>query len=53
MGPQGLFDFTLNYNIITLNPNFVRTSIGLKYFTSPGLKNIYLIVARLRFILKG
>ena len=37
----------------TLRPRRVRISTGRKYFTSPGLKNMYLTVDLLRFILKG
>lgn len=37
----------------TLRPSLVRTSTGLKYLTSLGLKNMKRIVDRLRFILKG
>ena len=48
---ERLLYFTLNKCIGTLSPSRVFISTGLKYFTSDGLKNMYLIVDRLRFIL--
>ena len=53
MRPQRLFYFALNIHIRTLRPSFVLISTGLKYFTSPGLKNIYRTVDLLLLILKG
>lgn len=51
MSSQRLFDFALHTLIDTLRPIFVLISIGRKYFTSLGLKNIYLTVALLLLIL--
>lgn len=51
MSSQRLFYFALHTLIDTLRPIFVLISIGRKYFTSLGLKNIYLTVALLLLIL--
>lgn len=51
MSSQRLFDFALHTLIDTLRPIFVLISIGRKYFTSLGLKNIYRTVALLLLIL--
>ena len=51
--PEGFFYLALSDGISTRRPSLVRRSIGLKNFTSPGLKNINLIVERLLLILKG
>jgi len=46
MSAQRLLYFALNHYKDTLSPRRVRTSTGLKYFTSLGLKNINLTVDR-------
>ncbi len=48
---ERLFYFALHSYKYTRRPSLVLISTGLKYFTSPGLKNIYLTVALLLFIL--
>lgn len=53
MRPERLLYFTLYNHQCTLRPSLVRSSIGLKYLTSLGLKNMKRIVDRLLFILKG
>ena len=50
---QRFLDFALNNHTHTLRPSLVLISTGLKYFTSPGLKNMYRTVDLLLLILKG
>lgn len=50
---EGLFYLALSYEISTRRPSLVRRSIGLKNFTSLGLKNMNRMVERLLLILNG
>lgn len=50
---ERFFYLALSYGIITRRPSLVRRSIGLKNFTSLGLKNMNRMVERLLLILNG
>lgn len=50
---ERFFYLALSYGISTRRPSLVRRSIGLKNFTSLGLKNMNRMVERLLLILNG
>lgn len=53
VGPEGFFYLALSEKKSTRRPSLVRRSIGLKNFTSLGLKNMNRMVERLLLILNG